>query len=390
MAPLATFLTLGLAGLSSVASAHPGHDVQKEAAERAAFMQSAPLESRSLGHCTSKLKARGTEDLNIARRESAVHQLREARNLSTGARYLKARDTDSVLATDHHSNLTGSFSHPGGTCIVQPEVTQGPYCKTHGSFIFGNKSNHINTDISGELIRKEVAEDQQGVPLFMDIQLIDTNTCKPLPNVYADIWHCNATGVYSGVVQDGNGDTSDKGNINETFLRGVQRTNLDGIVQFASIFPGHYSGRATHIHVVTHPANETRALPNGTISGTYDSRSSHVGQIYFDQDLITEVEKTVPYSSNTQELTKNANDSLLPAEAETTDPLMEYVFLGDDISDGVFAWISIGIDGKRDVPVSPEVFWTEDGGVVNDDFVMGTAGVPTEILASLAAQSTSA
>ncbi|CAG7995239.1 unnamed protein product [Penicillium nalgiovense] len=380
MAPLATFLTLGLAGLSSVASAHPGHDARKEAAERAAFMQSAPLESRSLGHCTSKLKARGAEDLNIARRESAVHQLREARNLSTGARYLKARDTDSVLATDHHSNLTGvtPFTDPkvlfasGGTCIVQPEVTQGPYY------------------ISGELIRKEVAEDQQGVALFMDIQLIDTNTCNPLPNVYADIWHCNATGVYSGVVQDGNGDTSDKGNFNETFLRGVQRTNLDGIVQFASIFPGHYSGRATHIHVVTHPANETRALPNGTISGTYDSRSSHVGQIYFDQDLITEVEKTVPYSSNTQELTKNANDSLLPAEAETTDPLMEYVFLGDDISDGVFAWISIGIDGKRDVPVSPEGFWTEDGAVVNDDYVMGTAGVPTEIIASLAAQSTSA
>lgn len=55
-------------------------------------------------------------------------------------------------------------------------------------------------------------------------------------------------GVYSGVVQDGNGDTSDKGNINETFLRGVQRTNHDGIVQFLSIFPGHYTGRATHIH----------------------------------------------------------------------------------------------------------------------------------------------
>lgn len=84
MAPLAIFLTLGLAGLSSIASAHPGHDVRREAAERAAFMQSAPYESRSLGHCTSKLKARGTEDLNIARRQSAVHQLREARNLSTG------------------------------------------------------------------------------------------------------------------------------------------------------------------------------------------------------------------------------------------------------------------------------------------------------------------
>lgn len=27
----------------------------------------------------------------------------------------------------------------------------------------------------------------------MDIQLIDTNTCEPLPEIYTDIWHCNAT-----------------------------------------------------------------------------------------------------------------------------------------------------------------------------------------------------
>lgn len=27
----------------------------------------------------------------------------------------------------------------------------------------------------------------------MDIQLIDTNTCDPLPDIYTDLWHCNAT-----------------------------------------------------------------------------------------------------------------------------------------------------------------------------------------------------
>lgn len=44
---------------------------------------------------------------------------------------------DSVLATDHHSNRTGLNPETdaavlfasGGTCIVQPEVTQGPYCE---------------------------------------------------------------------------------------------------------------------------------------------------------------------------------------------------------------------------------------------------------------------
>jgi len=33
------------------------------------------------------------------------------------------------------------------------------------------------------------------------------------------------------------------------FLRGRQTTDANGLVTFTSIFPGWYSGRATHIHV---------------------------------------------------------------------------------------------------------------------------------------------
>ncbi|EIT79425.1 Intradiol ring-cleavage dioxygenase [Aspergillus flavus] len=377
MVQLASTLTLGLASIASIVSAHPGHNVEAEAAERANFLKKAPIRSRSLAHCATSLKARGVEDLNVARRENAVQLLRRDRGLDTGARYLKARDLDSVLATDHHSKLThvDPSTDPRvlfgseGTCIVQPEVTQGPYY------------------IAGELIRKNVAEDQQGVPLFMDIQLIDTNTCEPLPEIYTDIWHCNATGVYSGVVASGNGNSNDDSNLNTTFLRGVQPSGHDGVVRFESIFPGHYTGRAIHIHVVTHPANETKILPNGTIAGMYDGHSSHVGQIFFDQDLISEVEKNIPYSTNTQELTENADDSILSTEADTTDPFMEYVLLGDDVSDGIFAWISIGIDAKRDDSLSPEGYWTETGGEVNDNFSMNMAGMgdlPTGAVSSAA------
>lgn len=35
-------------------------------------------------------------------------------------------------------------------------------------------------------------------------------------------------------------------------------------------------------------------------------------------------------------------------EAEGSDDFVEYIFLGDDVSDGVFAWISIGIDPTMD------------------------------------------
>lgn len=47
--------------------------------------------------------------------------------------------------------------------------------------------------MTGELIRTNIVEDQEGVPLYLDIQMIDTNTCDPVPDVYLDLWHCNAT-----------------------------------------------------------------------------------------------------------------------------------------------------------------------------------------------------
>lgn len=31
------------------------------------------------------------------------------------------------------------------------------------------------------------------MPLFLDIQLVDTKTCEPVPEAYIEIWHCNAT-----------------------------------------------------------------------------------------------------------------------------------------------------------------------------------------------------
>lgn len=37
--------------------------------------------------------------------------------------------------------------------------------------------------IDGELIRKDIVEDQEGVPLYLDIQVIDTSTCEPVPAV---------------------------------------------------------------------------------------------------------------------------------------------------------------------------------------------------------------
>lgn len=136
---------------------------------------------------------------------------------------------------------------------------------------------------------------------------------------------------------------------------------------FDSIFPGHYQGRATHIHVMVHAGAE--ALPNGTL---YSSTAMHVGQMFFDQDLISEVEEVAPYSSNEQELTTNEDDSILGEEAETgADPFMTYVRLGDSIEDGILAWLAFGVDLTNSKNVSAAATHYEDGGVENEDSGFG-------------------
>lgn len=55
---------------------------------------------------------------------------------------------------------------------------------------------------------------------------------------------------------------------------------------------------------------------------------------------------------------------------------MEYVFLGDDVSDGLFAWITVGIDGTEDSDVTPAAYYTEEGGVENENSGMGMGGPP--------------
>lgn len=227
-------------------------------------------------------------------------------------------------------------------------------------------------DVGGEYVRQNIIEDQAGLDTILDYQVIDVNTCEPVPDVYVEMWHCNATGVYSGIVASGNGDSSDETNINNTWLRGIQKTDSDGVAQFESIFPGHYTSRATHIHIMIH--QNAVLFDNSTLGNNVSA--SHVGQAFFDQDLITAVELTAPYSTNTQELTSNADDSILSQETATdgVDPFFEYTLLGESITDGLFAWVAFGINATASQSVTPAAFYYKEGGIANSDSGAGGAG----------------
>ncbi|RLN46162.1 hypothetical protein BBJ29_005561 [Phytophthora kernoviae] len=252
--------------------------------------------------------------------ETKIEELRASR---------RRLDAATVLATNHKSNLTNVAvnTYPGYLfdnvkCVLAPETTQ--------EFFY----------VSGKLYRQDITENETGISLTTELQFIDVNTCTAISNLWIDFWHSNAAGVYSELVGSNAGESSEASNVDTTFLRGLVQTDSYGLASFKSIFPGHYAGRAPHIDVL--------ARYDGTFenNNTYSGGSTvHSGEIFFDQDLIAEVEGTDAYASNAQNLTLNTDDEgLLEAAASSFDPIVEYALLGDTVQDGVFAWISIGVD----------------------------------------------
>jgi protocatechuate 3,4-dioxygenase beta subunit len=161
-------------------------------------------------------------------------------------------------------------------------------------------------------------------------------------------------------VGNGNGNADDLSNLNNTWLRAIQPTDANGVVQVELLFPGHYAPRATHTHFVVH--QDATLLPNNTL--TYND-ISHVGQIFFDQDLIYEADTVYPYTLNPNAIKLNADDYALAIEANTTDPIANYLYLGDNISDGIIAWLTVGINTTYQYTLDPAAWWTADGGVEN-------------------------
>ncbi|OQD62919.1 hypothetical protein PENPOL_c010G02869 [Penicillium polonicum] len=122
---------LSLAGAGCLCSSRP--HVRAEAAERASFLENAPVHQRSLAQCASKLKARGHKNANVVRRANRVKAIRQKRGLQHDVHFHKARSLNSVLNTDHNSTLVGVrpstdpsvLFGPETTCILGPDVTQG-------------------------------------------------------------------------------------------------------------------------------------------------------------------------------------------------------------------------------------------------------------------------
>ncbi|KIY43498.1 aromatic compound dioxygenase, partial [Fistulina hepatica ATCC 64428] len=207
------------------------------------------------------------------------------------------------------------------TCVLAPEVAEESY--------------YINNDF----VRWNLTDDQPGTPLVLDLGVIDVTTCEPLPNAFVEIWHSNATGFYSSYPATQGGADLARSIL---FLRGGYATNAEGATEFVTIYPGYTEGRANHINAMVH-LNWEKA-ENGTII-SHSGSVVHIGELFFDEDWNNKILSLYPYTLNTNSRTANDDDdNFTQANSDGYSAVIDLELLGDDLSDGLVGYITIGVD----------------------------------------------
>lgn len=249
------------------------------------------------------------------------------------------------------------------TCVLAPETTEGPYYHTEG-----------------HPIRSNMAENELGLLFLMNVGVIDVETCEPVENVLVDLWTANSTGYYAGHPYAKKGLENEKPattgirkgllsafprddeHLQETWLRGALPTDSNGVTEFTSIYPGYYTGRATHVHVKVHP--EWERLPNGTFTS---GRLIHTGQFFFDDAIDDQVNKLHPYNTNPLLApgkggrTRNWDDSLQIFQNSFDNgymPMFDLEFLGGVLQQGLIGYITMGVN----MSASYEAKWQPNSG----------------------------
>jgi protocatechuate 3,4-dioxygenase beta subunit len=211
---------------------------------------------------------------------------------TTGSHSLTAKyggNSEYAASTSSAVTLTVTAA---ASCSETLEGEEGPY------FVDDSATGYNRSNILSNLDGSDI---QEGVPLTLTLYVFDSEkSCAAMQNVQIDIWHCNASGIYS--------DESVESTVGQTWLRGYQVTDSSGKVQFTTIIPGWYQGRTTHIHL------RLRSSYDST-----DNGGTNTMQLFFDQTLIDTLATTVsPYSSEGKNPTTNASDHVYPGEENGT------------------------------------------------------------------------
>ena len=212
---------------------------------------------------------------------------------------------------------TSALLQGADVCAIIPEVTEGPYY------------------FDPALERADITEGRPGIPLRIRLQIVDAE-CAVIEGARVDIWHCDATGVYSGYA--GQGDDRSVDTTGETFMRGTLFADANGLVEFETIYPSWYRGRTTHIHFKVFIAENVILT----------------GQIFFPDALSEYIFLNVaPYNDRAGNRdTLNSNDSIAAQSTRAA-----YAFI-KELDEEYLAAMIIGVDPNAQSSIS----FSMDGG----------------------------
>jgi protocatechuate 3,4-dioxygenase beta subunit len=242
--------------------------------------------------------------------------------------------------------VRGFSSEP--VCRLAAEQEEGPYY------------------VDDETLRRDITEGKPGAPLKLAIRLVDNRSCTPLQNAALDIWHCDSSGMYSGFTSsspDGGPPPGDRRGpppggpppgfgprgrrqIDTTrFLRGVQITDSNGAVEFATVYPGWDFGRAIHIHMKVHLGGAADRIYSG-------GHVAHTGQLFFPEDISERIARTEPYAKRLAvHRTTQREDGIFKSQ-HGAEGMLKMERLGKTDQDGFLAMVTLAIDpGSTPAPV---------------------------------------
>ncbi len=180
---------------------------------------------------------------------------------------------------------TSGGSTGDAACVLTPELTVGPYFVDERLNRSDLTTNTTDTNVTN------------GAPLALSIYIMEygSSACTPLAGAQVDVWHADAAGVYS--------DESVENTVGQSFLRRYQLTDSNGLAAFKTIFPGWYSGRTVHIHVMIR-----------TYSSSGGKTFEFTTQLFFDPALTLTVMAKAPYNTRGNPDTTNPTDNIYNSE----------------------------------------------------------------------------
>ncbi|KPI27021.1 intradiol ring-cleavage dioxygenase [Actinobacteria bacterium OV320] len=226
------------------------------------------------------------------------------------------------------ASASATSTSTSSSCMtLMTSVTEGPYY------------------LDGALVRKDITEGKSGVPLTLRLTVVDaTDGCTPVSGAAVEIWHCDAWGYYSGYTtanpggsapaESEDGSTAD----DDTYLRGYQIANANGVVKFETIFPGWYTPRTCHIHLKVHTGGQKE-------DGTYEGgKVNYTGQLFFPDGIAEEIFTLAPYSKHSGSYTTLDDDMVYGGGGTSSGLLTLKAVHKADPSKGYKGSITLGVD----------------------------------------------